>query len=84
MAKAKEDAVANSQQMLEEDAKKFEDYLQVCETHRVFAQPQPLLFWFRGWCEKHNLRWMFGLHMERVKMGYSCACTSPQKHTLIA
>jgi len=28
MAKAKEDAVANSQQMLEEDAKKFEDYLQ--------------------------------------------------------
>lgn len=30
MAKAKEDAVANSQQMLEEDAKKFEDYLQVC------------------------------------------------------
>ena len=48
MAKAKEDAVANSQQMLEEDAKKFEDYLQVCETHRVFAQPQPVLFWFQG------------------------------------
>lgn len=37
MAKAKEDAVANSQQMLEEDAKKFEDYLQVCETHRVLC-----------------------------------------------
>ena len=38
MAKAKEDAVANSQQMLEEDAKKFEDYLQVRETHCFFCQ----------------------------------------------
>ena len=28
MAKAKEDALATSQQTLDEDAKKFEDYLQ--------------------------------------------------------
>ncbi len=94
MAKAKEDAVANSQQMLEEDAKKFEDYLQVRETHCVFLPNRNGYFiGFRD--DVKNTIWdgYLGVFtLRRLKAAANlvpygllwCFCPPSRKYTLIA